>query len=128
LLPLDLEEFWTACGGARLFEDRQYGQWGLVLLDPLNSTKATSEFRRSRQRDFVTGDVVIGRFLGDSDLLLVRCDVNLADFGQTLVAQPLDPRVDWDVVGATFGEFLAKFAAAEGRKFWESEKAGPSTD
>jgi hypothetical protein len=118
-LPSDLRDFWKSCSGARLFEDRHYGQWGLVVLSPNAAAAATSEFKQRRARDFRVGDLVIGRFLGDSDLLMLRCDPTVPDFGHAIVVLPLDPRHDWEVVATTFAEFLGKYAAAEGNKFWE---------
>jgi hypothetical protein len=55
-------------------EDRQFGQWGLEFVDPAASDRHSAEFKHSRLRDFKHGDRVIERFLGDSDLLLIRCD------------------------------------------------------
>jgi hypothetical protein len=33
-LPDDLCDFWSLCGGARLFVDERTSQWGLVLWPP----------------------------------------------------------------------------------------------
>jgi len=118
-LPSDLSDFWTKCSWARLFEDRRYGQWGLVLWQPSESSEQTVLFSRQRKKDFRAGDRVVGRFLGDSELLLVRCDPNLPDFGNVIVALPLYGRADWDTVAVSFSTFLEKFAEAEGGKYWE---------
>lgn len=118
-LPPDLTEFWRTCESARLFEDRKYGQWGLVLLSPQESTEYSDVFRKRRVRDCLSGDRIVGKFLGDSDLLLVRCDLSSNDFGKVLVALPLDARDDWYVVAPSLTEFLNKYTEAEGNKFWE---------
>lgn len=63
-VPHDLLEFWLACRTARLFEDVEYGQWGLRLLSPSDCARRTEvEFQR-RPRDGRDQDLVIGEFLG----------------------------------------------------------------
>ena len=37
----ELRELWASCRSGRLFEDVDYGQWGLVLLDPESSFART---------------------------------------------------------------------------------------
>ena len=118
-LPDDLAEFWTHYDGARLFEDREYGQWGLKLLSLAEANAQTDAFRMQRSGDFRDGDLVVGQFLGDSDVLIVRCDPTASDFGNVVVALPLDGRVDWDRVGISLADFLHQYAEAEGAKFWE---------
>ena len=116
--PPDLVEFWGISRTARLFEDKSYGQWGLEILNPDSALTATDSVRDRRFRDHVNGDVVIGRFLGDSDLLLIRCDPDCADFGCLLVATPLDPRHEWRKVADSFSKFLESFIQAGGDKYW----------
>lgn len=48
-LPDDVAGLWSASRSARLFEDADYGQWGLVLLDPQASRQ-----RRGTRRNFST--------------------------------------------------------------------------
>lgn len=118
-LPPDLIEFWRTCESARLFEDRKYGQWGLVLLNPQESTERSNAFRERRARDYMSGDRIVGEFLGDSDLLIVRCDPAASDFGKIVVALPIDARDAWPVVAPSFSEFLNKYTEEKGNKFWE---------
>ncbi|MFN9342229.1 MAG: hypothetical protein ACK6A8_17215 [Planctomycetota bacterium] len=117
--PVDLEIFWKNYKSARLFEDRQFGQWGLEILDPSESRLATSEYDLDRERDRRFGDRVIGRFFGDSEVLLIRCDPSAPDYGCIIVALPLDSRKDWPLVGNSFSEFFERYAKGEGAKFWE---------
>jgi hypothetical protein len=119
VLPSDVRDFWNTASGARLFEDVDYGQWGLVLLSTGESASATARFRQERSRDTIPGDMVIGYFLGDQDVLLVRTDPNMPDFGQILVALPLDARDDWYRAAPTLDAFLGKLSEAQGDKFWE---------
>ena len=118
--PEELRQFCREVATGRLFEDQEYGQWGLEILDPTQSVEVTGRFHQERQRDSRNGDLVVGRFLGDSDLLIVRCDPSADDFGVALIALPLDPRVEWDVVGESFGVFLEKYVTSGGEKFWSA--------
>lgn len=118
-LPAELAEFWRDSGGARLFEDTTYGQWGLVLLGRDAAADRTEMFVEERLRDARPGDLVVGEFLGDQDLLLVRCDQEASDFGSVLVALPLDGREDWYVLAPSLTAFLEEFEQEEGAKYWE---------
>jgi hypothetical protein len=62
----------------------------------------------------------MGRFLGDQDLLIVRCNRSAPDFGSVLICTPLDDRQDWSVVADSFTGFVAHFAKEQGAKFWET--------
>ena len=68
--PRELVEAWRTCRRARLFEDVDFGQWGLVLLSPRESTQRTAEELARRPDVFLDSDVVAGEFLGDQDLLV----------------------------------------------------------
>ena len=118
-LPGHLDEFWRSASGARLLVDEDYGQWGLVLLPPGESHTASERFRLRRPREHRVGDLIIGEFRGDSDLLLVRCDPDADDFGRVLVAAPLDGREDWDVAAPNLLAFVETLEREQGRKFWE---------
>jgi len=116
--PGDLVEFWRITSRARLFEDQRYGQWGLSILDPATAVAATQRFRERRFHDFLAGDLVLGRFIGDSDLLIVRCDPSSSDFGHVLVATPIDPRAQWSRIAKTFAGFLDNYIQACSEKYW----------
>jgi hypothetical protein len=118
-VPLDVLEFWSECRGARLFEDLDHGQWGLVLLDPSTSARRTAQERRDRPRELFRDDIVIGEFLGDQDLLVVAPAESGAR--RVLVPLPLDTRSDWYGVGTDLANFLDRYVAAKGEKFWEQQ-------
>jgi hypothetical protein len=120
-VPEDLMAFWRLTRTASLFVDLHYGQWGLEILSPSEAVRETHLQRRNRPAQYRDGDVVIGRFLGDSDLLVIRCDEKGADFGKILVALPIDPRPDWFTPADTFGDFLRLYLENEGAKFWEGQ-------
>lgn len=117
--PKSLIDFWNISRKAWLFEDIQYGQWGLEIFDPKESSDLTLKFSSERQRDFSHGDLIIGKFIGDSDLLLVRCDIKSIDYGNIIVALPIDPRDDWNFVEESFDVFLNNYANSNGDKYWE---------
>jgi hypothetical protein len=116
--PNDLKNFWRIACTARLFEDKEYGQWGLEILTPQDAVEATSHTESYPQRDFIPGDLVIGRFIGDSDLLVIRCDESKDDFGRIIVANPIDPRSDWDQAAYSLCDFLERYSNAGGAKYW----------
>jgi hypothetical protein len=114
-----LAEFWLFASSAKLFEDVDYGQWGLVLFGPDQAAIETRKFRDDRKNDCVAGDLIVGRFLGDQDLLLVRCDPDAFDFERVKIVLPLDIRTDWYDVAPNLGGFLEEYEREEGAKFWE---------
>lgn len=118
-VPEDIAWVWLHTQDMRLFEDTQYGQWGLVFLDSDAARRRTDEERARRPAEIDQGDVVIAEFLGDSDLLVGRADPEADDFGAILVALPLDHRQHWPVVGRSLSEFLERYVAAQGDKFWD---------
>ena len=89
------------------------------MVSPEDAKEMTADFKLRRSGDYVPGDLVIGTFLGDSDLLVVRCDPDSPDFGHVMVALPLDPRRDWYRVAGNLETFLQEYERSEGAKFWE---------
>jgi len=117
-LPNDLICFWSSTRSADLFVDQTYGQWGLRILDPKSAIQCTTRFSKDREDDYKTGDLVIGRFVGDSDLLILRCDNLSDDFGQVVIGLPIDHREDWYNVSSNFGSFMERYMQSRGDKFW----------
>ena len=115
-----LREFWLAAKSADLFKDKKYGQWGLRILSPEESKEETGRMLLLRPNDFKITDLVIGKFYGDSDLLVVDTARAVGDGFTVLVALPIDPRVDWREVAGSFSEFLSLFLSHEGDKYWEA--------
>ncbi len=100
-----------------LFQDVDYGQWGLVILSPDQAAERTAWERSQRPEDFPFGDIVAGEFLGDLELLIAtpRDDGSC----QIRIALPLDPRGDWYVAAESLAEFLQRYLVARGDKYWE---------
>ena len=118
-LPSDLEQLWDQASSLRLFEDVTYGQWGLVIWPPNQVIIEQGKRLSGRGQDFRGGDLVIGEFLGDSDLLMLRANPTERDFGHAMIALPLDPRKDWYVAAESLVTFLTRFLESNGNKFWE---------
>ena len=122
VLPPDVIALWDAASEIVLHEDVTYGQWGCCLWSPREIVERQKEVRGWRDaKDFRDGDLIIGDFRGDSDLVLVRCDPHEPDFGAVVIASALDPRQEWPVVASSILGFIEKFVANPECKFWENE-------
>ncbi len=119
-LPPDLSILWSECRDARLFEDIDYGQWGLVVLDPVSSASRTTIERAARPADLREDDIVVGMFLGDQELLIFAPSEHRRR--RILVALPLDSRGNWFGAASSLGEFLDSYFNAGGNKFWEDTR------
>jgi hypothetical protein len=91
-LPEELVQAWWVSRESRLFEDVDYGQWGLILMSPAASAIRTAEQRAQRPSAYRPDDVVMGEFLGDLELL-VMAPSEVGD-RRILIALPLDERQD----------------------------------
>jgi hypothetical protein len=128
-LPPDLEYLWDATSGLVLFQDMTYRQYGLVLWSPdqavVRHQRHASE-RFADTGDLQDGDFIIGEFLGDLDLVIIRCDPQFADFGSIVIAQEIDPRPEWPTAASSLGEFLQRFLqsnqATFGEKYWVNQQ------
>jgi hypothetical protein len=116
-LPAELVEMWSTSRQSRLFEDVDYGQWGLVLLSPAAAARYTAAQRAGRPGAYRDDDIVVGEFLGDQELLVLA--PGEAGHGHVLIALPLDDRPDWDRAADSLAEFLARYLEAAGAKYWE---------
>lgn len=118
-IPEDVQEFWRTTRSATLFKDQQYGQWGIEVLEPAQALNETSRQTTARPTDFMSSDLVLARFFGDSDLVVLSCNPEQSDFGSVTIALPIDKRIDWPVVAESFAEFLNRLIETQGDKYWE---------
>jgi len=118
-VPFDVEEFWSVYDSARLFEDVLYGQWGLILLSSERAEILSKKMVIERPSDFKQKDLIIGEFLGDSDVVIIPCDPQDSDYGKVIIGLPIDKRIDWPVVANSFSDFLQQYLEYPGKKFWE---------
>ena len=119
--PPDLAELWLASREAWLFEDVEYGQWGLHVLNPADSAARTAREKSARPDDIHADDIVLGEFLGDSELLVYAPSADGPR--RYLIALPLDSRDNWYAAGATAAEVFERYAASGGEKYWEQRLA-----
>ena len=120
-VPLAIAHLWNKTSELHLFEDVNYGQWGLIVWSPDRVITEREKQIAQREEDFRPGDLIIGEFLGDAELLVLRCDATSPDFGNVLIALPLDSREEWYVAANSLESFLSQFIAANGDKFWENQ-------
>ena len=119
-LPAELVSLWNSASSLRLFEDRHYGQWGLIVWSPAEVLQQNPGERYDYRRgEFRAGDLLAGEFLGDLERVLLRCERGDRDFGSVMIVAELDHREDWFKPSPTILDFLEQFVAAEGDKFWE---------
>jgi hypothetical protein len=116
-LPTEIVQAWFTSRESRLFEDVDYGQWGLVLLSPASAAQRTAAEHAQRPDAYRADDLVIGEFLGDQELLVLA--PSEAVRGQVLIALPLDDRLEWPAAAHSLAEFLDRYLGALGNKFWE---------
>jgi hypothetical protein len=119
-IPDDARTLWQECRGARLFEDVDYGQWGLKLLSPQASRDRTGEDYLAE--DLEADDIVIGAFIGDLDVVVLAPSEE--GDRRVLVAGEIDARPKWHGVGSDLAHFLQRYFEASGDKYWKSESSG----
>lgn len=121
-LPDELVTLWLICRRARLFEDIDYGQWGLAILSPEESAARTAAEHTARPDDHAPDDIVVGAFLGDLDLLILAP----AELGprRVQIAMPLDGREDWVRVAGDLAGFFDEYLTHLGDKYWEHADSG----
>lgn len=116
-IPDELARLWSSSRQSRLFEDVEYGQWGLTLLSPEAAAQRMAWERDQRPEAYRPGDVVIGKFIGDQELVVIA--PSEASSRRVLIALPLDGRTDWYGAASTLAEFLDRYLKAHGDKYWE---------
>ncbi len=116
-LPGDAMNVWKMCREARLYEDVDDGQWGLVLMSPGASAEMTAFQHSFRPEDMRPDDVVLGEFLGDLDLLVLAPSERGSR--KVMISLELDARSFWFGVGSNLEAFLERYFDAAGDKFWE---------
>lgn len=116
-MPNDLVKFWQIVERATLFLDNDYGQWGLHLFSYTEALKISKVEKISRPNDYLSTDLIIGEFIGDSEKLVIDCSIN--NFGNVMISLPMDSRDDWYIVSNSFLLFLDLYTKNQGKKFWE---------
>lgn len=63
------------------------------------------------------GELIIGEFEGDADMLLLECDSRNPDSGSVIVGS-MDEFIH---VASSIDTFVRKYIATPGRKYWEDD-------
>jgi SMI1 / KNR4 family (SUKH-1) len=120
-LPEELVALWNKASQIRLYDDVNYGQWGCILWSP---SEVIDRHRYSYgwrgPGEFRPGDLIIGEFRGDTDMVVLRCDPSQQDFGSVVIALGNDPRDEWPHVAASIAEFMTAYLSHPDKKFWEA--------
>jgi hypothetical protein len=109
----ELEEFWALYESGTLFRDVDYGQWGLEIYSRTASRRETSLLLKLPLPGLAQTDIVFAKFIGDLECLVVD------GLGAALVAKELEHRSAW-YREPRLSEFLRKYVAADGLKFWSN--------
>ncbi len=118
--PAELVDLWSATSEAELFLDPEFGQWGLKLYSPETAEQETRDIRHHEELELAPDDLVIGAFVGDAEVLVVRNAPGGRDRGKVVIGLPIDPREDWPVVADDVAAFLERYVSAQGEKYWEN--------
>lgn len=121
-LPDDLVKFWNLTSGIRLYEDITYGQWGLVLFGPEKVEEQKQRAKEMFPDHVLDSDLIIGEYLGEAQLAIVRCNASEEDFGHVLVALPMSARSNWIYVAKSLEEFLRKSLEFPTQFYWDLNK------
>ena len=118
-LPPELVDLWHGASRLHLYEDYQYRKWGLILWSPAQILENHRKAAHSRESELRPADLLIGEFLGDDDLLGIRCERSLTDFGTVFVSPARLPRSEWYFLSLSLSEFLNLYLETTGDKWWE---------
>ncbi|SRR5258706_4523218 len=111
--PAEVRSLWSTYGGGELFKDAKFGQCGLRIFSPAASARETLRYQNIQPGRTLDTDLILGEFLGDSDLLIVDAS------GSVHISLPIDERQKWHRE-QSLSSFLHKYVAVHGEKYWES--------
>lgn len=118
-LPQELLIRWELAGSMDLYVQEPFRQWGLELWDPWQLEYFhPGLFLQYRAEHALVGDLAIGKCVGDTELIISRCDPSKQDFGHIVIQPEIDEREDWPVVAPSLASFIHKYLDAPGEKFW----------
>jgi hypothetical protein len=117
-IPFEMEQLWTEASHLELYKDETYGQWGIIIWDAERVLTRQEYVKSSRLHDFLSGDLAIGEFRGDSDIILIRCDPTQPDFGVIIIADPIMRREYWATAAECLSMFLHQLRESDGDKYW----------
>lgn len=119
-IPDQLAQLWDLCGGMMLYGDDLWCPGGLMICPPSAEElfRLNSDYQDRKSDSTALGDLIVGEFRSDLELVLIRCDRSDADYGSIMIVAEMDPRPDWKRVALSIEEFLIKYMDAHGEKYW----------
>ena len=117
-IPFELDQLWSEASRLELYRDETYGQWGIIIWSPDIVLTGQDAIKDRRPEDLLKGDLAIGEFRGDSDIILLRCDPTQPDFGAIVIVDPIMPRSYWTTAADSLSMFLHQLRESEGEKYW----------
>lgn len=119
-IPPDLSALWTIASRLYLHIDVKDRQWGLEIWGPDQVVSLHSEeVAAFDEDDLRDGDMLIGSFVGDTDLLVARCRQGSEDFGHIIVVPEGYHRKYWYRVSCDLAYFLSRHLDSPESKYWE---------
>lgn len=107
----ELREFWRRTSGGLLLVDERFGICGLRLHDPVLA-KQTAQERASYGYPLFESDLVLGEFVGDTDMLIIDAQ------GKVVISAGSYPRDNWYIFDS-LADVLRRYVDAEAEKYWE---------
>ena len=107
----ELRGFWRRTSGGLLLADERFGICGLRLHDPA-AAKQTAQYRASYGYPVLESDLVLGEFVGDTDMLIIDAQ------GKVVISAASYPRDNWYIFDS-LADVLRRYVEAEAEKYWE---------
>lgn len=120
-IPEQILECWGLCSSITLLRDKRRNLRGLRTHPPDERIIEVNRYILKdviQPEDYLTGDLILAEFGGEQDQLIVRCDPSADDFGELLIAMPIDSREDWFHMGNSLVRFLKDFIEHNGYTYW----------
>ncbi|NJL55551.1 SMI1/KNR4 family protein [bacterium] len=117
-IPPLLKAIWNLTSRFRIYEEVNFGQWGLISCSPAEIVEFNLRIKGLVPRFWVHGDLIVSEFRGDSHLLVLRADSAKEDYGQVIISESIYPREDWTTVAASLDDFLEKFLKSTDKYYW----------
>jgi hypothetical protein len=118
-IPSDLTALWQYASRLHIYEETNFGQWGLIIWNPSETLQNNQSNSILSTYELANGDLIIGEFKGDLEKIVIRCDENNNDRGAITIASSIDPRNEWLTVARSLTSFLNAFIENPDNKYWE---------
>lgn len=119
-LPNSYKRFLRQNDGCVLYEDREFGQWGVQVYGTSHLAAENARLREENSDDWIASYLVFARMLGESDVLVIDLGRPTPQ-GEDYVVLDGDANllpVEWPVAARDFGTFIDHLVCAQGAKYW----------